>query len=224
MRANRAGVRPLADRAADAARRRASATRRRAVRPPLPTRRSCSRRSACSRWPTARPTSRSRARRATERRADDLLQPGVASDGGRAREMLGDAPRWFQLYWSTRDELVESLVRARRGVRLRGDRASRSTRRCSAGARATSTSPTCRSCAARGSRSTRATRCSGGCCRRAARRPRSPTPQPTPNARRTAGADRADARLSRAASSRTCARATRAPPCSASSRSTRGRR
>jgi lactate 2-monooxygenase len=27
-----------------------------------------------------------------------------------ARE-LGDAPRWFQLYWSTSDELVESLVR-----------------------------------------------------------------------------------------------------------------
>ena len=70
-------------------------------------------------------------------------------------------------------------------MRLRGDRRSRSTRRCSAGARATSTSPTCRSCAARGSRSTRATRCSGGSS------PRSPTagkdeqPKPTPSALRT---------------------------------------
>ena len=26
-------------------------------------------------------------------------------------EILGDAPRWFQLYWSTREELVESFVR-----------------------------------------------------------------------------------------------------------------
>ena len=42
---------------------------------------------------------------------------------------MGDAPRWFQLYWSTSDELVESFVAPRRGVRLRGDRASRSTRR-----------------------------------------------------------------------------------------------
>ena len=26
-------------------------------------------------------------------------------------EILGDAPRWFQLYWSTRNELVESFAR-----------------------------------------------------------------------------------------------------------------
>jgi lactate 2-monooxygenase len=26
-------------------------------------------------------------------------------------ELLGDSPRWFQLYWSTRDELVESFAR-----------------------------------------------------------------------------------------------------------------
>ena len=35
---------------------------------------------------------------------------------------MGDAPRWFQLYWSTSNELVASFVGARRGVRLRGDR------------------------------------------------------------------------------------------------------
>ena len=28
----------------------------------------------------------------------------------RSRSAMGDAPRWFQLYWSTSDELVESLV------------------------------------------------------------------------------------------------------------------
>ena len=31
---------------------------------------------------------------------------------------MGDAPRWFQLYWSTSDELVESL--RRRGPRRSG--------------------------------------------------------------------------------------------------------
>jgi lactate 2-monooxygenase len=29
----------------------------------------------------------------------------------RCAELLGDGPRWFQLYWSSSDELVESLVR-----------------------------------------------------------------------------------------------------------------
>ena len=37
-------------------------------------------------------------------------------------EAMGRSPRWFQLYWSTSNELVESLVGARGGVRLRGDR------------------------------------------------------------------------------------------------------
>jgi isopentenyl diphosphate isomerase/L-lactate dehydrogenase-like FMN-dependent dehydrogenase len=35
---------------------------------------------------------------------------------------MGDAPRWFQLYWSTSNELVESLVSRAGTVRLRGDR------------------------------------------------------------------------------------------------------
>jgi len=30
-------------------------------------------------------------------------------------DILGDAPRWFQLYWSTRDELVESFARRAEG-------------------------------------------------------------------------------------------------------------
>ena len=37
-------------------------------------------------------------------------------------EALGDSPRWFQLYWSSADELVESLAGARGSVRMRGNR------------------------------------------------------------------------------------------------------
>ena len=43
-------------------------------------------------------------------------------------EAMGDAPRWFQLYWVNDREIVRELRPARRGGRLRRDRASRSTR------------------------------------------------------------------------------------------------
>ena len=35
----------------------------------------------------------------------------------RTAEALGNAPRWFQLYWSTSDELVESFVRRAEAIR-----------------------------------------------------------------------------------------------------------
>ena len=47
---------------------------------------------------------------ARNRRPDGLLQPGLDADGGGRAALLGDSPRWFQLYWSVSNELVESLV------------------------------------------------------------------------------------------------------------------
>ena len=71
--------------------------------------RSSSARSACSRWRTATPTSPSRAR--LRPRAIPFIFSNQASrpmeETARA---MGDAPRWFQLYWSTSNELVASLV------------------------------------------------------------------------------------------------------------------
>ena len=72
-------------------------------------RRCCWRRSARSASCTGRPTSRSppplpnmvcRTSSRTRRRAS--MEDCAA--------VMGDAPRWFQLYWSTSDELVASLV------------------------------------------------------------------------------------------------------------------
>ena len=82
----------------------------RAVRParcrPVPARA----RSACSRW-SHRDADLAVARAAAARgRADGLLQPGVEADGGGRRASWATRPRWFQLYWSTSDELVESFV------------------------------------------------------------------------------------------------------------------
>ena len=109
--------------------------------------------------PQATPTSPSPARPSAEGVPDGLLQPGLA---GRWRSARGDGRRAALV-----PALLEQVRRARRELRRSAPRraaarrsSSRSTRRCSAGARATSTSATCRSCAARASRSTRATRCS----------------------------------------------------------------
>ena len=127
-------------------------------------RRSCSRRSACSSWPTARPTLRGRARGARPTGVPMIFSNQASAPMEEVAAMLGDAPRWFQLYWSTPTSSSRASSRAPRRAAARRS-SSRSTRRCSAGARATSTSATCRSCAARGSRSTRATRSSRGSLR-----------------------------------------------------------
>jgi lactate 2-monooxygenase len=56
------------------------------------------------------------AERAVARAVRDLGLPMVYSNQAsvameEVTEILGDAPRWFQLYWSTREELVESFAR-----------------------------------------------------------------------------------------------------------------
>ena len=55
------------------------------------------------------------AERAVARAVRDLGLPMIYSNQAsvpmeEVAEILGDAPRWFQLYWSTREELVESLA------------------------------------------------------------------------------------------------------------------
>ena len=107
-------------------------------------RRSCSRRSACSSSRTGTPTSRSRAAAAAEgvpmifsNQASRPMEDVRGGDGRRAALVPA---------------LLEHVRRARRELRRAAPRPaaarrswSRSTRRCSAGARATSTSPSCRS-------------------------------------------------------------------------------
>jgi lactate 2-monooxygenase len=56
------------------------------------------------------------AERAVARAVRDLGLPMVYSNQAsvameEVTDVLGDAPRWFQLYWSTREELVESFAR-----------------------------------------------------------------------------------------------------------------
>ena len=56
------------------------------------------------------------AERAVARAVQDLSVPMIYSNQAsvameEVTEILGDAPRWFQLYWSTREELVESFAR-----------------------------------------------------------------------------------------------------------------
>ena len=56
------------------------------------------------------------AERAVARAVRDLGLPMVYSNQAsvameEVSEILGEAPRWFQLYWSTREELVESFAR-----------------------------------------------------------------------------------------------------------------
>ena len=92
---------------------------------------------------------------------------------------LGDATRFFQLYWSTLQRPRRELRAARRGVRVQ--RAGHHARHDDARLAHPRPRPgaTCRSCAARASRSTRATRCSTASSpARAARRGRAPLPDP----------------------------------------------
>ena len=61
---------------------------------------------------------RGRARGGCRGRPVHLLQPGVARRWRRCAQAMGDAPRWFQLYWSTSNELVASLVSRAERMRL----------------------------------------------------------------------------------------------------------
>ena len=109
MRENRAAFDAPPDRPADAARRRAARRVGRAVRPPprlaVPAR---ARRRARARPPRRRP------RRSPAPRAPTGVPMIFSNQASRPMEecaaAIGDSPRWFQLYWSTSDELVESLV------------------------------------------------------------------------------------------------------------------
>ena len=162
-------VRPLADRAADAARRLRARHLGRALRPPPARPRSCSRRSACSSWRTATRTSPSPARPRAE--GVPMVFSNQASTPMEAcAAELGDEPALVPALLEHLGRARRELRRPRRGAAGARRSWSRSTRRCSAGAPATSTSPTCRSCAARGSPSTRATPSSGGSSR-TSRRP-----------------------------------------------------
>ena len=129
-------------------------------------RRSCWRRSALPRWPIPTPTSRPRVRR----RAEGV--PMVFSNQAsvpmeRVAEELGDSPRWFQLYWSTSNELVESFVSRAEACGCEAIVVTLDTTLLGWRTRDLAWA-SCRSCAAWGSPSTPATRCSSGWWRRSA--------------------------------------------------------
>ena len=72
--------------------------------------RSSSRRSGCCRWPTTSAdlaVARGRPRAGCH---PDPQHPGVGADGGRRPQPWAARAHWFQLYWSSDDDLVESLV------------------------------------------------------------------------------------------------------------------
>ena len=101
---------------------------------------------------------------------------------------MGEAPRWFQLYWSTSDELVESFVRraeacGAEAIVLTLDTTMLGWRT------GTWISARFRSCSGRGSRSTRATPCST--------RSSTPTRSPGPRGQVTWKAVRSVVELSR---------------------------
>ena len=104
----------------------------------------------------------------------------------RVAEELGDSPRWFQLYWSTSNELVESFVSRAEALRVRGDRGHARHHAARLAHARPRHRDSCRSCAAWGSPSTPATRCSSGWWRRRARLRAAavdaPRPRPTPSA------------------------------------------
>ena len=164
VRANRAGLGRVADRPADAARRLRARHVRRAVRPalpgPVPARPG---RRAGDGPPAGGP--RRRPRRARRGRPDGDLQPGVDADGGHRRGRCR-TPRAGSSCTGRPPTTSSSHSSAAPRRRARTRSRSRSTPRCWAGARATSTSPTCPSCAARASPSTRATPSSPSCSTR----------------------------------------------------------
>ena len=72
-------------------------------------RRCCSARSASCRSRTARPTSPV-AHAAAERGVPFIFSNQASVAMERTAAAMGDAPRWFQMYWSTEDELVDSFL------------------------------------------------------------------------------------------------------------------
>ena len=161
MRANREALRPLAHRAADAPRRLASATSRTDVLGHRDARAADARagRRAVDRARRGRAGRRPRGGRA-------LGLPMIAEHRRRrtriedVAETMGDAPRWFQLYWPHDDELAASFVARAEAAGYERDRRHARHAACSPGARATSQRATCRSSRARAWPTTSATRCS----------------------------------------------------------------
>ena len=163
MEANREAFDRWRDRPADAARRLGQRDLSTTCSAPRCRRRCCSRRSACSRSSTPRPSWRSRGRAA----AGAALHPQhgrLAHDrggrrGGRRRAalvpaLLADA--------TAISRPASSAVPSRRATKRSS---SRSTPGCSAGARAICSAPTCRFCRAKGWPTTSPTRSSGPPCR-----------------------------------------------------------
>ena len=103
------GVPALADRPADAARRLRARHERRAVRPPhpVPVPARADRR-ARARAPRGRAGGRARPPSATG--IPMVFSNQASTPMEEVAGLLGDSPRWFQLYWSVSDDLVESLV------------------------------------------------------------------------------------------------------------------
>ncbi len=93
--------------------------------------RCCWRRSGCSNWRIARPTCRCPCGRGG-RHSVRHLEPGVPPME-RSRPRSGAGPRWFQLYWSARNELTASFSSGPSKPATKRSW-SRSTPRCSAGA------------------------------------------------------------------------------------------
>ena len=137
---------------------------------------------------------RRRARGGRARRPVRALEPGLAPDGGGRRgDGRADARAGSSSTGAPRTSSTPRWCGAPRRPAARPS-SSRSTRTCSAGARATSTSPTCRSRAARASRSTPATPSSPTSCAsgsRAAAAAGRATPEVTPTLLASAFASRA---------------------------------
>ena len=84
-------------------------------------RRCCSRRSACSRSSTRRPSSRRRARPATLG-LPFILSTAASHSIEQVAEAMGEASRWYQLYWPRDRDLALRASSRAPPTRLRGDR------------------------------------------------------------------------------------------------------
>ena len=110
MRANLEAFDRLPAAAEDAARERAARPLGRGARARARRRRSCSRRSASSRSRTR--TARSPCARAAAATGVPFILSSAASHSiEEVAEAMGDAPRWFQLYWINDREVCASFVR-----------------------------------------------------------------------------------------------------------------
>ena len=139
------------------------ATSRSAVSPSTSSANGCPRRCWCPRWARADPVARNADVTIGKRRGIAGLPYIFSNQGSAPMEDVAaamdavspGAPRWFQLYWSVDEQLVDSFLNRAEAMGAGGDRSHPWTRRCSVGARRTSTSGRCPSPAVRASRSTR---------------------------------------------------------------------